>query len=209
MRIQTPMQSEFPGNIPINRLLPDFYRKYNLNEDGGLGEATVKVEVYKNFRFYLPNIDARKKAVLKHDIHHIITGYKSDFKGETEIGAWEIASGCRKYWVATVLDLASLALGCLFNLPGVFRAFIRGRRMKNLYDDTIPDAQAVSMTVDELREKLGLNIGQRTASVKEVLSFIGWGITGAIYSVCSIIVLPAVIVYSIVIALKKNGPRTI
>ena len=197
------MLSEFPGNSTIAQLLPEFYRKYNLNADGGLSDSYIKIELYKNFHFYLPNIDARRKAVLKHDIHHIITGYKSDFKGETEISAWEIASGCRKYWVAIVLDLSGMAWGYAFNLPGVFRAFVRGKRTRNLYENTIPDNVAINMTVDQLREQLGLNNETaKSATLNETLSFFAWAIAGIVYSFLSLLLLPAIVIYSVFIAIR-------
>ena len=76
------MQSEFPATSTIAEVLPVFYSKYGLGADGGLSADTVKIVFFKNFYVYIPNIDDRRKAVLKHDIHHIITGYKSDFPGE-------------------------------------------------------------------------------------------------------------------------------
>ena len=201
------MQSEFPGVDTLAQALPLFYQKYDLSEDGGLSDSTVKIVFYKNIYAYIPNIDARRKCVLKHDIHHIVTGYKIDFKGETEIAAWEIASGCRKYWVALILDMSGMAIGFWFNLPAIFRAFIRGRRTKNLYSDFIPDQQAIAMTVNEMREKLGLNIdSNKPASFSEVISFMSWYAISGIYSVLSILFLPAMVLYTIfVAATKKQG----
>ena len=199
------MQPEFPGDCTIAQALPMFYEQYGLSADGGASEPTVKIIIYKKFCFYLPNIAARKKAVLKHDIHHIVTGYKSDFKGESEIAAWEVSTGCTHYWVGWALDLSGMALGVLYNLPGVFRAFVRGRRTKNLYHDTIPDQAALNMTVNELREKLGLDTEEgKRATIKEILSFIGWNICGGIYTLLSAIFLPPIIIYSIVVAAKKR-----
>ena len=84
----------------LRDLFPPFYKQYNLDDDGGLNDSKVKIEITKHFFLYIPNFSIRKKAILKHDIHHIITEYPSNIKGETEIGAWEIASGCKKYWIA-------------------------------------------------------------------------------------------------------------
>jgi ubiquinone biosynthesis protein Coq4 len=35
-----------------------------------------------------------------HDLHHLVTGYPTDWKGELEISAWEIAGSCRGYVAA-------------------------------------------------------------------------------------------------------------
>src|SRR5258706_10445391 len=114
-------------------LLPGFYRQYGLEDDGGHSSSHVKIEFTGKISLYFPNFNARRKAVFKHDVHHIATGYTSKFKGETEIGAWEIASGCRHYWVAFLLDLHAMVIGILFNPAGVYRAFLKGRRTHNLY----------------------------------------------------------------------------
>ena len=44
-----------------------------------------------------PNTDSRKRAVPLHDLHHILTGYKTDWMGEAEIGAWELRAGCNSF----------------------------------------------------------------------------------------------------------------
>ena len=199
------MQSEFPANSTIAQVLPEFYEKYDLKEDGGMDDDTVKIVLYKNICFYLPNIGDRKKAVLKHDIHHIITGYKSDFKGETEIGAWEVSSGCKKYWVAWVLDLAGMITGLPFNLRGVFNAFVTGQRTRNLYDNAIPDEVALSMTIDELREKLGLNADfQKRVTARELLFFVFWVALGGLYMLLYSLFLPFIILYTIHIVCRKR-----
>jgi hypothetical protein len=41
-----------------------------------------------------PNTESRKRVVPLHDLHHILTGYGTDWLGEAEIGAWELRAGC-------------------------------------------------------------------------------------------------------------------
>jgi hypothetical protein len=36
-------------------------------------------------------------ALPPHDLHHVATGFDTTLVGEAEIGAWELASGCRHY----------------------------------------------------------------------------------------------------------------
>ena len=98
-------------NLTPSQLLPDFYRQYNLPPDGGQNDSFVKVEITEKINVYIPNFDARRKAVLKHDVHHLVTGYPSILKGEAEISAWEIASGCTNYWAALLLDSQGLLIG--------------------------------------------------------------------------------------------------
>lgn len=76
-------------------------------------------------------------------------------RGEAEIGAWELASGCLRYPAAQVLNTASLAMGMLISPRRTLRAWARGRATRNLYVyDTID--HVLARRVDEMREALGL-----------------------------------------------------
>ena len=63
-----------------------------------------------------------------HDLHHIATGYDTSWTGEAEIAAWELASGCRGYVAAWVLDLASIPLGLVIAPRRLLRASRIGTR---------------------------------------------------------------------------------
>ena len=189
------------SNQTLRELLPEFYRQYNLGEEGGNNSASLKIEIARNFALYFPNFAARKKVVLKHDIHHIVTNYPSTFTGETEIGAWEIASGCKKYWVAWMLDMSGMMAGILFNLWGVLKAFARGRRTKNLYYHIISNEQALDMTVNELQKLLLLDKYHKNTkpTFMDTILFAAWVLVGLVYSIFSLLLLPFIIVYTIYI----------
>ena len=188
------------------KLLPAFYKQYQLSDDGGQSSSYVRIELAKKVFIYFPNFDARRKAVFKHDVHHIATGYTSTFKGETEISAWEIASGCRHYWVAWVLDMHAVMMGMLFNPAGVYRAFVKGRRTKNLYRDVFTDEQLMDMSLSAINENLLLNSysEKKKGSFIDLLLFILLLFFGALYSVLSLILLPFVLLYTIFIIAKKK-----
>jgi len=190
-------------------LLPGFYKEYNLSDDGGQSNPRVKVELTKKIFLYIPNFDARRKAVLKHDVHHIATGYTSTFKGETEIGAWEIASGVRHYWVAFVLDMSGMMTGMLFNPLGVYKAFVRGRRTKNLYSDNLTDEQIMNTPLSTIKDNLLLNTypGNKLGNVADLFLFILLILFGIIYSALSLLLLPFVLLYTLYVIVsnkKKN-----
>jgi len=182
-------------------LLDKFYKDYNLPPDGGQSDSRVKIEAFKGFHFFIPNFDARKKAVPLHDTHHLLTEYSSHFIGESEISAWEIASGCKKYWPAFVIDLSGMMFGILFDLPGVYRAFIRGRRSANLYHDTL-NAELVNRTpLKELRAILHIPspYTKLKASFSEFALFLFTLFIGGIYSIASFVLLPPLILYNLVL----------
>jgi hypothetical protein len=190
----------------IRELLPEFYSQYNLGMDGGQSSPYVRVEITKHIILYIPNFTARKKAVLKHDIHHIVTGYPSTFKGESEIGAWEIGSGCKHYWAAWVLDASGFMTGILFNLWGVLKAFARGRGTKNLYYDNITDEKALDMKLGEIQKLLLLDKYPKETkpSVIDVMVFAIYALAGLVYSILSILLLPFVLGYTVYVIAEKK-----
>ena len=72
-----------------------------------------------------------------HDLHHVVTGYQTDLRGEAEIGAWELASGCLRWPAATILNLFALAMGLVIAPHRMARAWSLGRHTQNLYARTV------------------------------------------------------------------------
>src|SRR5947209_20636156 len=50
-----------------------------------------------------PNLAERRRVVPFHDLHHVLTGYPTNWVGEAEIGVWELRAGCNS-WVAYFLN---------------------------------------------------------------------------------------------------------
>ena len=138
-------------------ILNKFYSDNDLEQDGGVSSASVKIKLTSWFHFYYHNIKSRNRAVLKHDIHHLLTGYDTDLWGETEISMWEIASGCKSYRGAFFVDVSGAMLGIPWNISGVLKAFARGRKTKNLYHKKFTNGQALDMKISELQQHLLLD----------------------------------------------------
>ena len=185
-------------------ILSKFYVDNNLDADGGQASSSVKIEITSKFHFYFPNFDARRKAVLRHDIHHLITGYKTNLAGESEISAWEIGSGCKNYWAAFFIDTSGLMVGIPFNFMGVLKAFARGRKTKNLYHNTIPVERAMDTKVSELKKQFQLDVyGKDTKpTFVDFILFAAFALFGFVYSMLSLIILPFIVVYSIYVFLQ-------
>lgn len=135
-----------------------YYRANGFGDDGGDSLDWVPIKIWR-FTLKIPNSSARRRAVKVHDLHHIVTGYRTDLRGEAEIAAWELASGCARVPVAFVLNLFALAIGVLM-IPGrVVRAWARGRASRNLYRrDTLESLDALlPQDVTAVRASLGLD----------------------------------------------------
>jgi len=103
----------------------------------------------------LPNTKAHQWATPLHDLHHILTGYRTDWLGEAEVAAWELRAGCKTqvvYW----LDLSGAAIGLFISPLRVWRAFRSARGQRTLYRDPKLCDSMMQMTVGEVRSRLGI-----------------------------------------------------
>ena len=124
--------SAYSDDLKIKDALEFYFSKYHF-KDGGYQDKFFKIKLGAYY-IPFPNIKARVEAAKIHDIHHIITGYKANYKGEGEIGVLEIASGCGKFWAAWIFNMGSFIIGMLFYQRSLLNAFLNGRSVKtNLY----------------------------------------------------------------------------
>src|SRR5215207_5614099 len=138
-----------------------YFAANGFGADGGDSERWVEVRVGR-FPLWFPNTRGRRVSVKFHDLHHVLTGYPTSFRGETEIGAWEVSTGLGRHYVGWLLDLLAFAAGLFINPRGVFRAFVRGRQSRNLFSREW-DERFLSRAVGEVRRSLGLDRGPRRA----------------------------------------------
>jgi hypothetical protein len=151
-----------------------YFRDNGFAADGGYGDPWVKLQMGP-LALRLPNTPQRVRSVRYHDLHHLATGYGTDWTGEAEIAAWEIASGCADHHAAWLLNLWAMAIGLAIAPRAVARAFLRGRRSRNLYREPWSDA-LLEPRVGELRERLGLRgeNASRPARLADRTAFAGW-----------------------------------
>lgn len=110
----------------------------------------------------VPNTNKHRWAIMRHDLHHVATGYGTDMIGEAEISAWELRAARRLgLYVSTIVLLGAL-LGAL-RAPGrTFAALRAGRGARFLYDGLLGDGEEaeyealLELTVGELRARLGV-----------------------------------------------------
>jgi hypothetical protein len=101
------------------------------------------------------NTPGRVRAVKLHDLHHVLTGYPTTWTGEAEIGAWELASGCRTHLAAWYLNAWAALIGLFIAPRRVLAAYRRGRRERNLYGGELTDA-LLAEKVGAARARLGI-----------------------------------------------------
>jgi hypothetical protein len=109
---------------------------------------------------YLPNIADRRAAVRVHDLNHVLTGYGTDWLGESMISSFELGMGVRGYWVAWVLDSSAMLMGFLRAPRHMLRAFARGSATAASTYALLPDVNA-----PEMERTLQAPLGNLRASV--------------------------------------------
>jgi hypothetical protein len=147
--------THYEPSMPVRSARARYFAANGFAEDGGYSQAWVTLVKLGPVRLGFPNTAGRIKAVRYHDLHHLVTGYDTDFIGEAEIAAWELGSGCTRFPTAWVLNSLALLLGFPRGAKRVAQAFARGCRTQNLYPEPFADS-LLEEQLGELRERLGL-----------------------------------------------------
>jgi hypothetical protein len=100
----------------------------------------------------LRNVGWRQRALERHDVHHVLTGYECTPTGEMQIATWEFAAGPFPSLRSALFCLPLVGLGALIVPRRSLTAFVRGRRSRTLY--AMPASTDFrSMEVDVLRRQ--------------------------------------------------------
>jgi hypothetical protein len=100
----------------------------------------------------LPNFAWRKRAIARHDLHHVITGYECGLVGEFEMAAWEFAAGRFDHVCATAFCLPLVTMGAVASPRRTFAAFMRGRTSETLYGSPV-DRALLDMSLQAARHR--------------------------------------------------------
>jgi hypothetical protein len=101
----------------------------------------------------LPLVGGLKQTLILHDVHHLVTGYATDWDGELQLAGWELGSGGCGWSLVFWFDrLGAFAAGLLLAPRLTLRAFQRGLRERNLYGRSLDTV--LESDVEELRASL-------------------------------------------------------
>jgi hypothetical protein len=150
-----------------------FFAEQGIAPDGGYSAKVVPIYFGKLHFFDMPNTEARLRAVRYHDLHHVLTGYPTNWSGEGRISAWEIATGCRDFWAAWYLNLGGILIGMATDPVGTVQAFVRGLRSQNLYGRPWEDS-LLETPATQMRLALGLEQEGEKPNIGELLRFGAW-----------------------------------
>jgi hypothetical protein len=157
--------------LTVGERLREHLQAQGLPADSGVSQRWVRVRLL-GLPVVFPNFDARRQILVLHDVHHLLTGYATTWRGEGEIGAYEIATGCRRYWAAWMFNVGGFLFGLLLAPARTWRAFVRGRHGRNFYGAA--DAAVLQRTVAGARRELGLDRPLPPATAGDLVAFAGW-----------------------------------
>lgn len=195
-------------DMTLGEAVKKYFVDNNFGDDGGYGDRWVEVKLGP-IPVYLPNTPQRVRAVRYHDLHHVLSGYKTDLAGEFEISAWELASWCEDMYGAWWLNLGGLIGGLIAWPRRTVAAFLRGRRSRNLYRETY-GPELLGQKVFEMRSRLGLDRevegGMKAADWLALGGFVLIGIPVGLLSLAgAIVLLPVALIQN---ALRARRPVT-
>lgn len=98
----------------------------------------------------LPNFRWRRRAILAHDVHHVLTEYPCMMRGEFQMAAWEFGAGRIPHWAAAWFCLPLVLAGLAWSPARIARAFLDGRRSRSLHGTEIGET-LLAVPLSEVR----------------------------------------------------------
>jgi len=167
-----------------------FFRAFGFPADGGYDEAWSEAE-FGWLTYRVPNFELRREALRRHDLHHALTGYPADWRGESLISAWELASGAGRQPYAWVIALWGLFVGLALFPVDTLRAFLRGRGSRNLYSTELTD-ELLDAELDRVKADMAVRPadapGRRGLVLLDDLALFGaWSVAAVAFGVLSLL----------------------
>ncbi|PTL83266.1 hypothetical protein [Vitiosangium sp. GDMCC 1.1324] len=168
------------ATLTLRQARERYFEENGFGQGGNYDKRWVRVDVGP-VPFWFPNSKERVRALRFHDLHHVLTGYRTDFPGECEISAWEVAGGCTDHAAAWVLNLMGMGAGLFFMPRRLARAFQRGLHTRNLYRSEYGET-LLGRTVEDMRRELGMETPVPAPTWKDRCSFASWSVAALLMS---------------------------
>lgn len=203
------MRDHYEDSLSMRDAVTVYFAANHFGPDGGYSDPWVKLKLGP-LSLYMPNTAARVAAVRIHDLHHVATGYQTNWFGEFEISAWELAVGCGRFPAAWWLNLGGMLAGMLTCPRRTLAAYRLGRRCHGLYGEEYGPA-LLGQTVATLRQRMGLaaaeagpaqsSLGRKIGDALLFLAYIALGLP-----VATVSLLASIFVFLPVALLQSRRP---
>ena len=152
-----------------------FWAASGFASDGGYDDAWADA-TFAGVPYAVPNPPARANALRVHDLHHVLTGYGTDWRGESAIAGWELGSGGGgRHPYAWFIAVFGFVVGLLGLPRRTWTAFRRGRRASNLYRDADPMAY-LDVDVADIQAELGITGYGPRRTLPDALAFVAFAL---------------------------------
>lgn len=151
------MGTKKTATYPETLVLRDARDQYLAAHGFGIEDYTAPTFTIEfwGIRVRFPNPKSRHRVIPLHDLHHVLTGYATDWIGEGEIGAWELRAGCDAF-IAYLLNGGGVLIGLCISPGRVWRAFRAAKGQRTLYRDRASYESLLEMSVRDVRERIGM-----------------------------------------------------
>lgn len=156
--------------------LEKYYRMNDLPADGGASDRWARYRFGPIQAIAFPNFELRNEALRRHDVHHILIDADTSPTGEGLVAAWELGSGCGKYWISWVMESQALWWGLLLAPRNALAVFARGRGSQNFFHLELTDATASKPIGEMRREMLPTNATFKARDLARLLALSSLGL---------------------------------
>ena len=108
------------------------------------------------FTIRLPNPPERQRVVDAHDLHHVLTGYGTDWTGEVEVSVWEVRGGMGGSWIAWMICIPFALAGFVVRPRQAFRAWQDAKGSRSLLGREVDRQAILDLPVAEARRRHGI-----------------------------------------------------
>jgi hypothetical protein len=179
-----------------------FFVENGFAADGGY-EQPWQDAMFGSVPYAVPNPPVRRAALRVHDLHHVLTGYATDWRGESLISAWELGSvGASRNAYAWVIALFGFFVGLVALPRATWRAFMRGRGSRNLYGVADID-EWLDLGLEAARRYLGVR-PDGAATLGDAARFVAWA---SVAAVAGLVLTLGTVPLVMVAALRKLVPH--
>ena len=156
-----------PARLLAGEALARYYADHGLGADGGI--AVTHWAPLRWLGLRLRNFDWRRRAIQRHDLHHLLTGYPCTAEGEFQVAAWEFAAGRFPSAGATLFCLPLVGIGAVLAPKKSLRAFVCGRHSASLYRVASMEP-LLDMDLAQLRARVLPPVQPRTG-LRDIVAF--------------------------------------
>lgn len=156
----------YSDDMILKDALLKYFSDNGLPADGGLQDKWARYKILNYTFLAFPNFDSRRAALVRHDVHHIVMDLDTSSLGEGLIAAWELATGCGRFWISWCMEPQALWFGILLSPRKTFQTFVRARRDSNFFHVGFEQERLLNASVGDIRR---LILADRADSLKPAL----------------------------------------